>query len=275
MAVKSTDILSNEDMAQTLENRTEDLHQFRRAFRSHDATDIDSDSFTFPEHDDELDEDDFGEVEELAEYPHASFSTDGTTVQYTKYGFQVPISDEAVSDSKLPLRLDEFGDMARAEESKLDSVAWALMSDNLNGAGPVSSTDGVFETLVDGYVEMVNQGFDAGSFEVYHSPYSWGEAAKDDTFNRATDQGDALARNGQLGNMFGMDHVLSNTGDLAVNEAILVDTSRYGYESTRWETQISSSRDEDVDADVWKIRTRKGFAVTNADAALKLEFPSS
>lgn len=270
MATTSQDIIDTDDVASTIESRTEEMNQFRRAYKDHDATDINSNSFTFPEWDDDLDEDDYVKVSELAEYPHADISLDGVRVTYTKYGFQVPISDEAVSDSAVSLALDRMGELARAEERKLDRLAYGYLSDNMS-ATTVSGAD-AFDTLVDGHTEMLDAGYDPGALELYASPKAWGVMAKDDVLNRATDQGDALARNGQLATAFGLDIVLSNIGVLGDAEGILVDTSKFGYESTRWGTEISVSRDEDRDADVYKIRRRLGWAGMDEDAAITLDF---
>ena len=273
MSTTSQDIIETDDVAQTIEDRTAEMHQFRRAYRDHDASDISSNSFTFPEWGDDLDEDDYVEIAELSEYPHADVSLDGVQVTYTKYGFQVPISDEAVSDNAVSLALDQMGELARAEERKLDRLAYGYLAENMSDT--TVSSDTPFNTLVDAQTEMVDAGYDPGQLEMYLSPQAWGKLAKDDVLNRATDQGDALARNGQLATAFGMDLVLSNIGVLGANEAILVDTSKFGYESTRWPMEVSVNRDEDRDADVYKIRRRLGWAAMDPDAAISVDFSTA
>jgi len=54
MTITSTDIVSDDDVRAILEERTQEMYQFRRAYRDHDATGIDSGSYEFPEATDRL-----------------------------------------------------------------------------------------------------------------------------------------------------------------------------------------------------------------------------
>ena len=84
--------------------------------------------------------------------------------------------------------------------------------------------------------------------------------------SRATDQGDALAREGQLGTVFGVPVVMTNTGDLGADEGFMVDTSKFGYESERWGQEVTDYREEGKDRDVYKIRDRRDFVVMDGQA---------
>jgi hypothetical protein len=59
---------------------------------------------------------------------------------------------------------------------------------------------------------------------------------------------------------------ITNTGDLSDDEMHMVDQSMFGYESTRWEQEVSNYREESDDQDVYKIRHRKDFVVIDEES---------
>lgn len=271
MSVSAADVISEHEVRAVLEERTQQMYQFRRAFREHDATDLNSNSYTFPTAADDLRED-MGDVGEEGTYPRSALQHEGIQAEYTKDGFEVAISDEAVDDTPVNIILDILEEMAVAAEKRLDALAFAVIANNNNDVTIGDSTNDLnFDALVDAHAQLVDDEFTPSGFELYCSPYSWADLAKDDRFNRATDAGDALAREGQLAEVFGMPTIMSNTGDLGANEAVIVDTDRYGYESTRWDREVEQYREEKNDRDVFKIRHRKDFVPMKGDGAVWIE----
>jgi len=276
MTITATDVVSDTDVEAILEERTQEMYQFRRAYRDHDATDIDSGTHTFPQADDNV-RGAMNQIGEQGTYPRVGLNYSGVDATYLKDGFEIAISDEAISDSSFDVVLDATEEMAIAAESRLDSLAWTLMDpnggDNNNDDGPIGTdgTDLNFTGLVNAYTTMVDDEMVPSRFEVYCSPDAWGDLATDSNFNRATESGDALARQGMLGEVFGMPIAITNTGDLVADEAILVDTGKYGYESTRWEREVTNYRNEQEDEDVFKIRHRKDFVAMDSEAAIFLQ----
>ena len=273
MTVTATDVISDDEVRAVLEERTQAMYQFRRAFRPDDATGINSGSKTFPQAATvggnlrgEMDE-----VLEDADYPRSTLQHEGIQANYTKDGFEVAISDEAVDDTPVNVILDITEEMAIAAEHRLDSLAYATLEGNRSATEIGDDLEDInYDAIVDAYVELADNEFNPADFEVYASPQAWGQLAKDDNFNRATDEGDNLARNGMLARVFGANVALSNTGDLGASEAIMVDTGRYGYESTRWNREVTNYREEEADRDVFKIRHRKDFVPMKPDAAVKI-----
>lgn len=274
--ITATDVVSDDDVAAVLEERTRQMYQFRRAYRAHDATDINSGSFSFPQADDNL-RTSMSEVGEGAVYPRAGLDYSQIKADYTKDGFEIAISDEAVDDSAFSVIMDATEEIGIAAEKRLDSLAWSLMDpndgNNNNSNGPIGTdaTDLNFTAIVDAYTTLVDDEMSPQDFEVYVSPDAFGDLAKDSNFNRATTEGDDLARRGMLGEVFGVNVALSNTGDLGADEGMMVDTSRYGYESTRWPREVSSYREESTDEDIFKVRYRNDFVVTDSEAALYIQ----
>jgi len=276
MAITATDVISNDDVRAVIEARTDEMYQFRRAYRDHDATDLNSGQFDFPQADDDV-RDAMDEVAEESSYPRAELNYSSVTANYTKDGFEIAISDEAVDDSVFDIVMDVTEEMAIGAESLLDSRAWSLMDpndgNNLNADSPLG-TDGNdlnYAAVVAAYTTLLEDEFRPQDFELYLSADAFGDLATDDNFTHATNQGDQTVRQGTLQVGFGVPVVPTNTGDLADDEANMVDTGLYGYESTRWDREVTNYREEGQDRDVYKIRHRKDFVVMKSDAAVHIQ----
>jgi hypothetical protein len=100
-------------------------------------------------------------------------------------------------------------------------------------------------------------------------------------FTQASELGDFVMRRGilpegDLSNQafLGVVHdvpvYLSNTSAFTAGDAFLVDTSAFGWESTRWDTEVETYREEEKDQDVWKIRGRWDWVATQPEANIKI-----
>jgi N4-gp56 family major capsid protein len=267
MTVTATDVVSDDDVRAILEERTQEMYQFRRAYRDHDATGIDSGSFEFPESTDRL-RGEMDEVSEGADYPRSGLNYNGVTAEYQKDGFEVAVSDEAVDDSAFDVVMDVMEEMGVSAESRLDSLAYTGLNNNQNDAGAIGTdgTDLNYTAIVNAYTQLVEDEYRPAQFEVYASADAWGDLATDDQFTQATAQGEATIRDGTLDSSLGIPIYITNTGDLGDDEAFMVDTSKFGYESTRWEQEVTNYREESEDQDVFKIRHRKDFVVMDGQA---------
>jgi len=261
MAITATDVISDEDVRALLEERTQEMYQFRRAYRDHDATNLDAGTFNFPQADDNF----RGEMVEIAEesdYPRSGLNYSNITANYTKDGFEVAVSDEAVSDSAIDIVMDAMEEMGIAAEKRLDSLAYTGLSNNQNGTTIGTDTNDLnYAAIVGAYTQLVEDEYRPAEFEVYVSADGWGDLATDTQFTQATAQGEATIRDGTLDSSLGVPIYITNTGDLGDDEAFMVDTSKFGYESTRWEQEVTNYREEENDQDVFKIRHRKDFVV--------------
>lgn len=281
MAIKHADVVSQEAVAAVLEEQTRATYQFRRAFRNHDATNINNDEFNFPVPDSDLD----GEVVEVPEggnYPRSGTSDSKVTAVYTKYGLEVPITDEAVSDSRVDVEMNTQQNLMWAEEARMDGLAFGILNNNLNAAGPIGDDNGTitYADVSEARTTLWDDEYDVSSMIMLVEGGGWSDIEQMDEFTPASELGDYVVQNGLLpggdvgtayiGNVAGVPTYATNTGDLGDREAFIVDTSQYGYESTRWDRQISSYRDNEHDQDIHKIRTRVGFVATDSSAAIKI-----
>lgn len=282
MATTASDVVSDTAVRSILEEQLTKTYQFRRVFRNHDATDINDDSFSFPDRTVELDRDDVIVVEENSEYPRSGVEYGEDTVVYDKRGFELAISDKAVSDSRVDVVMDTQSQQLNAWQASQDYLAFQILNNNLNASGPIGDDNGtiVYGDVVDARTTLFGDEYDLSEMLVITGADGMGDFLTMSEFTQASEMGDfviqnGLLPNGNVGPMFlgecgGVPVYASNTGDLAAGEAIMVDTSRYGYESTRWGQEIIQYRDEGTDEDVWKIRGRNGFISTDASAAIKI-----
>jgi len=266
MTLTAQDVIQDEDVRALLEERTDPMYQFRRAYDDHDATGINSGSFKFPQATDNL----RGEMVEIGEsgnYPESALQYEGITADYTKDGFIVSVSDEAVNDSAFDIIMDVMEEMANAAEKRLDSLAFTGLNNNQNA--DVAGSDGNdlnYAALVAAYTGLIEDEFVPADFEAYVSADAWGDLATDTQFTQATAQGEATIRNGVLDSSLGVPIYATNTGDLGDDEAFMTDTERFGYESTRWEREVDSEYNFDEDETKYKVRHRKDFVVMKPEA---------
>lgn len=282
MATTASDIVSEQAVRSVLEEQLTKTYQFRRAFRNHDATDISDDRFSFPDRTVDLDRDDVVKIEEQADYPRSGTEYGEDVVVYDKRGFELTITDEAVSDSRVDVEMDAEMQEMNAWQGSQDFLAFSILNNNLNASGPVGDANGtiVYDDIVTARTTLFGDQYDLSEMIGLVGADGMGDLLTMTEFTQASEMGDFVLQNGLLpsgdvGPMFlgeagGIPWYATNTGDLAAGEAFVVDTSRYGYESTRWADEIVQYRDEEHDQDVWKIRGRNGFISTDPSAAIKI-----
>lgn len=282
MATTASDIISEQAVRSVLEEQLTKTYQFRRAFQDHDATDISDDRFSFPKRSVELDRDDVVEVDQQGSYPRSGTEYSDVTVVYDKRGFEVAIPDEAVSDSRVDVVMDTETQEMNAWQGAMDYLAFQVLNNNQNASGPIGDNDGTitYSDIVDARTTLFGDEYDLSEMILLVGADGMGDVLTMNEFTQASEMGDfvienGLLPNGEVGPMFlgeagGVPTYATNTGDLGEGEAFMADTSRFGYESTRWEQEIIQYRDEERDADVWKIRGRNGWTSFDASANIKI-----
>lgn len=282
MATTASDIISDKAVRSVLEEQLTKTYQFRRAFRNHDATGINDGQFSFPDRTVELDDDDVVKVGEQADYPRSGTEYGEDTVVYDKRGFEVAISDEAVSDSRVDVVMDTRAQELNAWQASQDRLAFQILNNNTNASGPIGDNNGTiaYGDMVNARTELFKDSYDLSEMVGIVGADGMSDLLQMNEFTNASEMGDfviqnGLLPNGEVGPMFlgegaGIPWYATNTADLGAGEAFVVDASRYGYESTRWEQEIIFRRNEENDEDVWKVRGRNGFISTDPSAAIKI-----
>lgn len=275
MVITTQDVVTEESVMAMVQAQTEANYGFRRFFRDHNG-DAAGPSMKFP-----LTKEDFDgameEVEQGTEYPKYEKEYGDVEAVYTKYGFEVDISDEALEDGILDLRMDQTRDMIREEARRLNSIAAGVVSGNLGATYGDNAGSLTFNEVVDSRAKMMK--YDDTESEAGYTPdlllvEPLGAASilKDDAFKlRDTPVGDRVVLDGFIGSVAGMDIFEDNSGQIGDYNAYMADTSRYGYESAKYRGDVSSRREENQDKTVYKLKDRLDWVSTQPKGVAKIE----
>jgi len=262
-------------------------YQSRTAFREYDATNNNSNSVEFPVDDGDFDGD-VAEIPPGAEFPRAAKNYDSVQVAHTKYGLEVVIPDEDVEDNVIDITLDQEEDMIRAEETRVDGIAYQILSNNTNSAGAIdagNATAGVieYEDITLARQRAFQDELDLGELRLLTGGQNMNALLNMDKFTQASELGDSVVEMGILpeGNLVGeqaflgiagdVPVYLDNTGNYAEGEAYLVDTTNFGWESTRRALDVTSRYEESIESTVYQIDERVGFVATQPSANVAID----
>lgn len=288
MATTASDILEGDDVELMVEEVRPQSYVFRRAFRNHDATNANSGSISIDEWDLDIEPDEIYEVPEGASLPRLSFDQDQHTAAYTDYGFEVPVTDKAVDDSKLDVRGQAMENMAAAEERRMDAIAGQVLSNNVSDTTVDFSSDsaGSFEYMdfVQARENALENGYNINSLEGYAPATAMTDLLGMDEFTRSSELGDYVIENANLpsGNLSQTPAFLGTVADIPIylsnvanslgdGQALVVDTSQYGYESERESLSVDVYREEQERQDVYRAFGRYAWLSTDDDAAVMID----
>jgi HK97 family phage major capsid protein len=274
MALTTRDVITQDFVRETVEEVVEENLVYRRAFREIDASNIDSNSYTFY-----IDQDDMGRpqiVGEGEEAPRHQSTVGETTVQFDKFMGEVTLTMEAMEDGLIEMKAREVEDVARAMAERLNQEAYDVLSSKVqqqdsdgNGIGDSNNTLS-FSDIVEGMKALREDDYTPDLLIVDIDGYT--DLLTDSNFNRATEQGDEVVRSGEVGRIAGMPVVIDNTQDIAEGHgAFAVDTTRYGYELTRTPMSTREYEEPERQADVIQAFTRKAWTVIFEDAAAEID----
>lgn len=273
MPVTTTDVLTQEEVRMRLEEITQENLQFRAAFRDLDLTGIDSDTYKVPRRKDTLGVPEA--IPEGAEFPMDEEEWEKIPINFQKYGFSVPISMEAQQDSMRNVAADHVEAMGRQMQELLNRIAYEELSTNLNDNSPAGgvNTSGTFEyhDVIDAQTELRKDRFNPNRLVV--NTQAEADLLVSDHFIHASDLGDETLTSGAIGQVAGMEVVVSNGGHMSSStaEGFLVDTDFYGYEANRSRVQTDEYYQEERQIDVMQIWVQKGFKPIEPQAAIKVE----
>ncbi len=264
-----TQVISEEAVRSTVEERAQERLVFRNAFRNLDASGVNSSTIKVPKPSDAMAEP--AAIEPTGEYPTTREDYEKVAIDRQKFGEMVQVPEEDVMDNVFDLVADHVDLAARNMAEFLDGLAYAELSANLNSDGPVtgdSTTDSLsVDDVFAGIRTLEEVGYEPDM--VFVGPHGKEDILKE-LADRGTDLGDRTVQTGQFADYAGIDWMYSNMGDLTQHHAIVVDSDFYGYEAT-W-TPIETDREEDFDSDTnkFKIKTRKGFKAMESAAAVEI-----
>jgi len=274
MALTTRDVITQDFVRETVEEVVQENLVYRRAFREIDASNIESNSYTFY-----IDQDDMGApqiVGEGEEAPRHQSTVEEQTVQFDKFMGEVTLTMEAMSDGLIEMKAREVEDVARAMAERLNEEAYEVLAANnqdTTDGETIGDANGVlsFSDIVEGMKALREDDYTPDLLIVDVDGYT--DLMTDSNFNRATESGDEVVRTGEVGRIAGMPVVIDTTQDIAPNGhgAFAIDTTRYGYELTRTPMSTNEYEEPERQADVIQAFTRKAWTVIFDEAAALID----
>jgi len=274
MALTTKDIITQDFVRETVEEVVEENLVYRRAFREIDASNIQSNSYTFY-----IDDDNMGRptiVGEGEEAPRHQSTVSETTVNFDKFMGEVALTMEAMEDGLIEMKAREVEDVARAMAERLNAEAFDVIAANrqttLESGDDIGDGDGVlsFSDIVEGMKALREDSHTPDLLIVDIDGYT--DLLTDANFNRATESGDEVVASGEVGRIAGMPVVIDTTQDISGgNGAFVFDTSKYGYELTRTPMSTREYEEPERQSDVIQAFTRKAWTAIFTDAAAEID----
>lgn len=274
MALTTKDVITEDFVRETVEEVVEENLVYRRAFREIDASNIQSNSYTFY-----IDQDDMGRpkiVGEGEEPPRHQSTVEETTVQFDKFMGEVELTMEAMEDGLIEMKAREVEDLARALAEELNEQAFQVLDANNQTVTEEGDAIGdgnnvlSFSDIVEGLKALREDSYSPDLMIVDVDGYT--DLLTDPNFNRATESGDDVVASGEVGRIAGMPVIIDTTQDIGAtgHGAFVVDTTRYGYELTRTPLSTMEYEEERRQSDVIQAFTRIAWTNIFDNAAAKI-----
>lgn len=275
MALTTKDVITEDFVRETVEEVVEENLVYRRAFREIDASNIQSNSYTFY-----IDQDDMGRpkiVGEGEEPPRHQSTVEETTVQFDKFMGEVELTMEAMEDGLIEMKAREVEDLARALAEELNEQAFDVLDANNqqvdeDGAAIGDNNDVLsFSDIVEGLKALREDSYSPDLMIVDVDGYT--DLLTDPNFNRATESGDDVVASGEVGRIAGMPVIIDTTQDIGSggHGAFAIDTTRYGYELTRTPLSTMEYEEERRQSDVIQAFTRIAWTNIFEEAAARID----
>ena len=275
MALTTRDVITQDFVRETVEEVVEEELVYRRAFREIDASNIQSNSYTFYIEKNEMGRPEIvGEGEEAPR--HGAEAPEEHTVQFDKYMGELVITREAMEDGLMEMKAREVEDLARAMAEELNRKAYEVLSSaaqtTLESGDPIGDQNDVlsFSDVVQGMKALREDDYDPDLLIVDLDGYI--DLLTDDNFNRATESGDEVVESGEIGRIADMPVIVDNTQEIADGHgAFAVDSTRFGYELTREGMTTREYEEPERQAEVVQAYTRRAWTAIFEDAAVRID----
>jgi hypothetical protein len=274
MALTTRDVITEDFVRETVEEVVEENLIYRRAFREIDASNISSNSYTFY-----IDNDEMGRpkiIGEGEEFPRNQSTVREKTVQFDKFAGSVSLTMESMEDGLMDMKAREIEDLARSMAEELNEEAYEELDGSARTQDNASTDIGdgndvlSFSDIVEGLRAVRENSYTPDLLIVDLDGFT--DLMTDNNFNRATESGDELVRDGEIGTIAGMPVVVDTTQDISSGHgAFAVDSTRFGYELTRTPVSTNEYEEPERQADVVQVFTRKAWTTIFSEAAAKID----
>jgi hypothetical protein len=277
--VTTSDVLTEQRIRRVIDEEREYPLVFNDAFRTITmGADHPTKTLEIPE--DEAVMSEPGRVNEGGEFPRTEEDISTTSVTVKKHGFEVAITWESTQFSVFDVVARQTEKAARRFNEYINRLAYDTVSDSNNqhpnspldaNAGGTDATSFGFELTTEAKKELKDDQLMPDMMVVNTE----GEKVllNSDNFQRASDLGDEVTREGAIGRFNGLDVVVDNSGLMpdTTPTGYLVDTDEYGYEVVKEDIATDEYEDNSRQSQIWQWYTMREWHVQNPEAAIKFE----
>lgn len=274
--ITTSDVLTEERIRRVIEEEREWPLVFNQAFRNINMPD-DYPAKTMHIPEDEAQMSQPRRVTEGSEYPRTEEGEETIPVTVKKHGFEVAITWEATEFSVFDVIARQTEKAARRFNEYINELAFDKISDpdNQHPNSPVTSGDVAdssgFDFPLATYVKKLLKDEQLNPDMLVVNTQGEHVLMNSDNFQRASELGDEITREGSIGRFAGLDVMVDQSGLMASDtaEGYLVDSDEYGYEVVKEDITTDEYEAPERDADIWKWRTMREWLVVDPEAAIK------
>lgn len=212
-------------------------------------------------------------VNEGSEFPREEEEYEKTPITVEKHGFEVAISMESTLYSVFDQVARQTEKAARRMSEYLNKLAFNEVDGNLHPNTSTYTGNGSFDfaLITDARKELLDSILNPSVLIVNTA----GENAllNSSAFQRASDLGDEVIREGAIGRVAGMDVLVDNSGllgDSSTATGIMADEAEYGYEVVKEDVATRTYEDEGRQSEIHQLYTIRAYKAIEPEAALKL-----
>lgn len=278
MNITTTDVLTEQRIRRVIEEEREYPLVFNEAFRTITMPD-DHPTKTMEIPEDEAVMSEPTRVNEGSEFPRTEEDISTTKVTVEKHGFEVAITWEATQFSVFDVVARQTEKAARRFNEYINRLAFETIDDtnNQHPNSPVDANDGGTDASSFGFqlaTEAQKLLKDDRLMPDMLVVNTEGEKVllNSDNFQRASDLGDEVTREGAIGRFAGLDVMVDNSGLMADTqpEAYLIDTDEYGYEVVKEDIATDEYEDQSRQSQIVQWYTMREWLAIDPEAAVKM-----
>lgn len=219
-----------------------------------------------------------GRVSEGGEFPRTEEDVDTQTVTVEKHGFEVKITWEATQFSVFDVVARQTEKAARRFNQYINKLAYDFVSDtdNQHPESPVAVSDvsdaDSFGFELANYAKKVMKDEQLDPDMLVVNTEGERVILNSENFQRASDLGDEVTREGAIGRFVGMDVMVDNSGLMPDDsaEGYFLDTDEYGVEVVKQDIATEEYEDPERQANIIQWWTMRNWHVEEPEAALKI-----
>lgn len=219
-----------------------------------------------------------GRVSEGGEFPRTEEGTETQKVTVEKHGFEVKITWEATEFSIFDVVARQTEKAAKRFNEYINKLAYDQISDTANQhpSSPVASADvgdsDGFDFALANYAKKLQKDEQLQPDMFVVNTEGERVLANSDNFQRASDLGDEMTREGAIGRFAGLDVMVENSGLMPDDDAegYFVDTDEYGVEVVKEDISTEEYEDPERQSNIVQWWTMRNWHVEEPEAAIKI-----